>query len=317
MKQLILSIIISASCLTSFSQELYSKSFGNKQNPALIFLHGGPGYNCSSFEITTAEELAQHGFYVIVYDRRGEGRSIDTKAKYTFEESNNDLLNLYSKYGIQKASLIGHSFGGILATFFAEKYSGKVESLILVGAPIALQESFKNIIKQCKNIYEQKEDALNLSYLERLEQLDTASLEYSSYCFNYAMRNGFYSTKSPTEKAKKLYSLFKTDSTLRTNASKMTIEAPKGFWENEAYTTIDLSSNIESLVKKNKLIVAAYGKEDGLYSKEQIDHLQTLIGKNTLLYLDNCSHSVFIDQQEKLIELLITNCKKRPLKEDN
>jgi hypothetical protein len=31
---------------------------------------GGPGYNCGGFEVSTAQELANNGFYVIVYDRR-------------------------------------------------------------------------------------------------------------------------------------------------------------------------------------------------------------------------------------------------------
>ncbi len=30
-------------CINAFSAELYSKSFGNPEHPALIFLHGGPG----------------------------------------------------------------------------------------------------------------------------------------------------------------------------------------------------------------------------------------------------------------------------------
>jgi hypothetical protein len=33
---------------------------------------GGPGYNCAGFEVSTAQELANNGFYVIVYDRRGK-----------------------------------------------------------------------------------------------------------------------------------------------------------------------------------------------------------------------------------------------------
>ena len=136
------------------AQELYSKSFGKKEDPAIIFMHGGPGYNCATFEMTTAQKLADKGLYVIVYDRRGEGRSFDPKAKYNFKQSFKDILGLYKDYSIKKATLIGHSFGGILATLFAKKYSEMVSSLILVGAPVSLQRSFKNIIQRSEKIYQ-------------------------------------------------------------------------------------------------------------------------------------------------------------------
>ncbi len=67
------------------AQELYTRSFGNPASTPVIFLHGGPGYNSVPFEVTTAEKLSQNGFYVIIYDRRGEGRSKDTAARFTFQ----------------------------------------------------------------------------------------------------------------------------------------------------------------------------------------------------------------------------------------
>lgn len=280
----------------SFSQSLYSISFGQKTNPAIIFLHGGPGYNCSNFEITTAANLAQKGFYVIVYDRRGEGRST-TKAKFTFDESFSDLKDLYKQYGIVKATLIGHSFGGIVTTLFAEKFPEKTEAVILVGAPVALQETFKTIIEKCKNIYTSKSDDMSLSYIEQLEQMDTESIEYSSACFYHAMKNGFYTPKVFTDDAKKNYALFKTDSTLIKYASSMSIDAPKGFWKNETYTSINLTDKIKQMIAGKTRIYGIYGKDDGLYSTEQVNALTQLIGLNNVVYLDNCSHNVFIDQQ--------------------
>lgn len=279
------------------SQTLYTNSFGQKTNPAIIFLHGGPGYNCSNFEITTAANLAQKGFYVIVYDRRGEGRSASLKAKFTFDESFSDIQNLYKQFGIEKATLIGHSFGGIVATLFAEKFPDKINAVVLVGAPVALQETFRTIIQSCKTIYTSKNDDLSLSYLELLEQMDSESIEYSSGCFYHAMKNGFYTPKIFTETAKKTYALFKTDSTLTKYASVMSVDAPKGFWKNESYTSINLTEKIKQLLVNKVKMYGIYGKDDGLYSAEQINALTQLVGLNNIVYLDNCSHNVFIDQQ--------------------
>jgi proline iminopeptidase len=69
--------------------------------------------------------MADKGFYVIVYDRRGEGRSKDENATMTFKESFDDLKQLYTTYHIKKAHILAHSFGGIIGTLFTHKFRGK------------------------------------------------------------------------------------------------------------------------------------------------------------------------------------------------
>lgn len=156
MPNIILTYLLLLATASLQAQSIYSKSFGKKTDNAIIYLHGGPGYNCVNFEITTAQKLADEGFFVIVYDRRGEGRSTDTKAKFTFEETNADLNQLYQEFHLKKAILIGHSFGGVVAVKFAEQFPDQVSSIVLVGAPVSLQETFRTIQQRCKVIYEEK-----------------------------------------------------------------------------------------------------------------------------------------------------------------
>lgn len=300
MRKILLTTLLALSTLFAYSQNLYTKTFGNHTNRAIIFLHGGPGHNSANFEFTTAQQLADRGFYVIVYDRRGEGRS-RASAQFTFKETFDDLNYIYQKYGLSKSTLIGHSFGGVIATLFAEKYPEKIESLILVGTPVSLQSSFKTILQKSKNIYQTKKDSVNLNYISMLENMDNASLEYCSYCFMHAMQNGFYHPKNPTAEAQSIYEKFKTDSLLIKYSSQASPEAVKGFWANEKYTTIDITANIKHLKTKNMNIYGLYGKDDGLYSPDQIKNLQDILGKNNVIYMDNCSHNVFVDQQSLFI----------------
>ncbi len=284
--------------------QLYIKSFGDKGNTPIIFLHGGPGYNCANFEGTTAQALADNGFFVIAYDRRGEGRSIDKNAKFDFIQTFDDLNAIYKEFKLDDAILIGHSYGGVVATLFAQKNPEKIRSIVLVGAPVSLQETFKTIIRSSRKIYEEKKDETNLKYIAMLEKMDTASLEYGSYCFGHAMQNGFYSPKNPTKESIGLYKKLKEDASISQHAMNMTIEGPKGFFENENYTMINLSENITRLLQKGIKIYGMYGKEDGLYSSKQIESLKSLVGDNNLLYFENCSHNVFIDQQTEFINAL-------------
>ena len=289
---------------TNAAAPLYIKTFGNPASTPLIFLHGGPGYNAATFESTTPQRLADSGYFVIVYDRRGEGRSRDTGAKFSFRESTADLDQIYERFGLQKATLLGHSFGGIVAARFAEAHPEKVRALVLIGAPVTLQESFRNIIARCRSIYQATSDSANLKYLAILESMDTASLTYSTYCFGHAMQNGFYAPKNRSAEAKAINAAFRADTALSKLATQMDFRAPKGYWESEKYTTIDLGPTLKRLLAKKVAVYGIYGKEDGLYSTAQIAELQGMLGHDRVQYLDSCSHNVFIDQQTAFIAAL-------------
>ncbi len=289
--------------ILSFGQGIYIKTFGDSKSIPVIFLHGGPGYNCANFEATTAQELSNRGFFVIVYDRRGEGRSPDQNATYSFSETYDDLNNIYKTYAIKKAVLIGHSFGGIVATQYAKQYPKNIRSIILIGAPVSLQESYKNIIKRSKEIYQVKNDSANNAYIDLLEKMDSTSLEYSAYCLGHAMQNNFYSPKKSSEERKNIYLKFSKDS-LAKIASKMTYQAPQSFWKNEHYTTLDLTKTMEELIIMKIKIFGLYGKDDGLFSSQQVEDLQNMLSKSNVEYIDNCSHNVFIDQQTIFISKL-------------
>ena len=150
------------SLLTVQAQTLYSRAFGRPQDPPIVFLHGGPGSSSVYFEATTAQQLAQRGFFVIVYDRRGEGRSIDSLARMNFEEAFTDLNQIYQIYKLTKANLIGFSFGGLIATQYAQKYPHMVKAMVLCSALIAQQQSYDTILRTTKAIYEQRNDTTNL-----------------------------------------------------------------------------------------------------------------------------------------------------------
>ena len=286
------------------SQSIYVKTFGNPKDKPLLFLHGGPGYNATSFEATTAQQLSENGFYVIAYDRRGEGRSADKNAKFTFQETFNDLNLIYNTYNLTSATLIGHSFGGVVATLYAEKYPIKIKSIILVSAPLSMQQTLSTILKSSKSIYTNKQDSVNLNYINFLENMDKSTIEYSSYLFSHAMQNGFYYPKEPTKEALHIYKKFKTDPLLLKYSSQMTYEAPRGFWENEKYTTLELHDNIKRILRNGTPVFGLYGKDDGLFSETQVKNIKILMENDHFDYFENCSHNPFIDQQSKFINAI-------------
>ncbi|MCH2043359.1 MAG: alpha/beta hydrolase [Saprospiraceae bacterium] len=289
-----------------FGQDLHIQTYGNPTDPTIIYLHGGPGYNSVAFERTAAEELSKAGFFVINYDRRGEGRSTDDKANFSFKETFKDLNRIYKQYKLKKATLVGHSFGGLVGTLYSEKYKSKVKALVLLSSPIDFQESFKHILQRAKSIYAKKEMSVQMGMIEAIGKMDTSSLIYSSSCFMHAIQTDAYSPKSPTDEAKEILEKMKTDEIILKYGAKMTQAPVYGFWDNEAYTTINLKPNLKKLFEQKTTIYAIYGKEDGLFSRQQVEDLYKIIGEENVKYLDNCSHNPFIDQQSEFIQVLST-----------
>jgi len=303
MKYIFLFILFLVSFFVN-GQSLYTKAYGNSKNKPVIFIHGGPGSSSRAFEVTTAQKLADHGFYVVLYDRRGEGLSNDKNPKYNFQQTFDDLNGIYKQFNFKKATLIGFSFGGIIATLYAEKYSENIKSLVLVSSLLSQPETYKNILAKSKVIYQAQKDSTNLRDVSAIEKMDPNSFEYRASCFKHSSRNGFFSTKNQHESAKSLYAELGSD-TVYKNLSKHKTDAPVvGFWKNENYSGMSIMPALKRLHKKKVSIYALYGKDDGIFSIQQIKNLQNLIGTGQLKYLEDCSHYLYTDQQAEFISSL-------------
>lgn len=199
-------ILFTFSLTALYAQEMYIKEYGNVENPPILFLHGGPGYNSINFEVSTAQKLADNGFYVITYDRRGEGRSKELSSNYTFDQSSDDIESILKQYNIDKINLLAHSFGGVIASEFASKNPNKVKSIIFLSAPFSYPNILSGTLSSLKEIYTDKKDNTNLNYVQMIENMDPKSLEYSSYILMHAMSNNFYTPSSLSPQAQSIYS---------------------------------------------------------------------------------------------------------------
>lgn len=67
---------------------------------------------------------------VITFDMRGFGKSSLPNGKYSHTE---DLHELLKELKVENAKIVGHSFGGEVATEYALKYPNEVNSLVLIS----------------------------------------------------------------------------------------------------------------------------------------------------------------------------------------
>ncbi|MGZ3863609.1 MAG: alpha/beta hydrolase [Bacteroidia bacterium] len=307
MKKIIFLFLLCVVVTEIRSQALFSNAFGDPKNPAVVFMHGGPGYNAVTFELGAANKLADLGYYVITFDQRGCGRSKkDTVVDhYKFNSANTDINTILKRYNVEKAFFIGHSWGGTEAIKYAELYPEKVTALILVSSPMNYQLGFKSIIEHCEEKFKKKNDTAALRQLSNVKKMDTTILMYSSACLMFAGSNGLYSPVKSSPERDAIYEEMKKNKKWE-YASNMTGDPVYGFFMNEQYTTLDMNYYVKKVKDKNIPVYSMVGLEDGLFNQKHYNMLKKTVGEANCAFIEGSSNNVFLDQREEFLKL----CKK-------
>lgn len=111
---------------------LYYEIIG--QGDPLFVLHGGPGGSHRYF-LPYLEALSDE-YQLFLYDQRGTGLS-DGKldlAAISIDQFVEDLEALRIAFGLEKISVMGHSWGAIVALAYAFKYQAHLNHLILIDS---------------------------------------------------------------------------------------------------------------------------------------------------------------------------------------
>jgi len=112
---------------------LYVRIVGNLESRnVLIAINGGPGQ--SSHYMVSLEQLAGKDFTVVTYDQRGTGRSTTPSGSYTLLDHVVDIEAIRKAIGTEKVHIMGHSWGGIIAMFYATVHPQRVSSIMLMGS---------------------------------------------------------------------------------------------------------------------------------------------------------------------------------------
>lgn len=129
--------------------ELEYEEQGSNQGDAVILLHG---YADSHRAYSQFARTFPRNFHVFLLDQRGQGDSSRPDCCYGLRaDFARDVIAFMDSQGIERAHVVGHSMGGVIAQSVAMDFPDRVRSLILiataptvVGNPFAL--SFKPIV---------------------------------------------------------------------------------------------------------------------------------------------------------------------------
>ena len=145
---------------------IYYMSVG--RGAPLLILHGGPG---ASHEYFLPHLLPLMRTNRLVFlDERGSGRSsrLEDSKQYTVANMVEDVEAVRQALGLGKVSLLGHSFGGVLAEAYALEHQENLSHLILASTFASTRE-LNVALAGMKAAMDPKD-------LERLQALETAGL---------------------------------------------------------------------------------------------------------------------------------------------
>lgn len=172
--------------------ELHYKILG-EGGDTIIILHGGPGFP-SSYLIPDLKPLAIH-HTLIFYDQRGAGKSTPINDTLLLDASYfvSDLEKIRQYFSLTRLSLLGHSWGGLLAGLYAAEYPQNVKKMALIGScPPAKKFHWDQFYSNFRNKFnEQTIKDLEILY----DTLQSTQNNKTKPCWDYwsILITGYYS----------------------------------------------------------------------------------------------------------------------------
>jgi non-heme chloroperoxidase len=132
---------------------------GDASGPAVILLHG---YSDTWYSFSRILPLLPAGVRAIVPDQRGHGDSERPATGYAMRQLAADVIALMDARGIERATIVGHSMGSLVAQQVALAVPGRVSALVLIGSGTAMRRM--NGITQFDAVVDSLADPVPLAF---------------------------------------------------------------------------------------------------------------------------------------------------------
>jgi non-heme chloroperoxidase len=113
---------------------LHYAECGDREGDPIVFVHGWPD---SWFSFSRVLPLLPTSFRCIAVDQRGFGDSERPESGYAIPELGADLIALLDALELERATLVGHSFGSFVARQAAIAQPQRIAHLVLIGTGFA------------------------------------------------------------------------------------------------------------------------------------------------------------------------------------
>jgi proline iminopeptidase len=248
-------------------------------SPAVV-LHGGPGAH-HDYLLPGFDALARDR-ELIYYDQRGGGQSpVPRETPVGWREHVADLEELRRQWGFQRLTIIGYSWGGLLAQLYATEYPNRVGRLALVSPAPAWRE-------------------MRLEFERRFAERNLAPILQQQRA---ELRNSGLREKNPAEYARRLFELsvsaYFYDSS---RARDLTPFRVTGRTQQEVWSSLGDYDLRPTLAGLEIPAIVLQGEDDPI-PREATRTVARLLTAELHL-LPRCGHVPYIEAHEEFVRLL-------------
>jgi proline iminopeptidase len=245
----------------------------------IVVVHGGPGLD-HTYLLPQMATLAKQ-YKLVFYDQRASGKSagaVDTNSM-TMGNFVEDLEGVRKAFGLTKMNLIGHSWGGLVAMFYAVKYPDHLRSLMLINSsPASVLLRYASFAVMARRTT--RGDSIAQASLVATQGFKNRDPQAMARFFRILFRGSFYDPRMADSLTLTLDTSFATKSRILQYLNRDTVLA-----------SYDLFPKL-SVIHCPTLIVS--GDHD-MVTPEATKKLHESIPGSSLIVFDNCGHFPFIE----------------------
>ena len=242
----------------------------------MLIINGGPGLNSDGF-VGLAKELSAAN-QTIIYDQRGTGKStvipVDSST-ITMQLMIEDMEVLRKHLGIDQWSILGHSFGGMLASYYASVYPEHVRFMILSSSGEADLDCTKGEHSLNEKLSKQENDSLKY-WNDRIEGGDSSY--FARYRRGMAMASAYVYNKN----------------NIPVIAERLTQGNPEVtglVWENMNKIKFDCARKLRNF---DKPVLIIQGKQD-IIMLQTAEYAHKVLKNSKIVIVDHCAHYGWLD----------------------
>ena len=137
---------------------LHYAEYGNPDGEPVVFLHGWPD---SWFSFSRVLPLLPESFRAVAIDQRGFGDSDRPESGYAIPEMGADVIAILDALKMERATLVGHSFGSFVARQAAIAQPERVAALVLIGTGFAASNP---VTRELQNVLRDLPDPIPVEF---------------------------------------------------------------------------------------------------------------------------------------------------------
>ena len=256
------------------------QTFG--EGEPILIINGGPGMNSNGFA-DMAKTISQLGYTTIIYDQRRTGKSVLKKVDsttITMDLIAKDIEDLRIQLKIDKWTVLGHSFGGLLACHYYSKYPESVNKLIFSSSG-GVDLNFRNYLAEQiqDNLTSPQQDSLSF-YQDKITAGDT-SFQTRSKRAEFVANAYVYHKDFAKRIAGRLMEM-------NWNVNSLVIQ-----------DLVNINYNYKNKFIKSKIPVLVIQGKNDIIKVETAEEIKKSFGNAKIQLLNNCGHYGWLDNPTK------------------